>query len=54
MNFILTLLLALGLMAAPGTDRDDKAREGAFALTNARIVTVTSATRDGDPMGPPR
>jgi len=42
MNLILTLLLALGLMAAPGTDRDDKARQGAFALTNARIVTVTN------------
>ena len=38
-------MLALGLMAAPGTDRDDdKAREGVFALTNARIVTVTNGT----------
>ena len=42
MNLILTLLLALGLMAAPDTDRDDKARQGAFALINARIVTVTN------------
>ena len=32
-------------MAAPGADRDDdKAREGAVALTNARIVTVTNGT----------
>ena len=35
-------MLALGLMTVPGTDRDDKARQGVFALTNARIVTVTN------------
>ena len=46
MNFILTLILALGLMAAPGIDRDDDdtARKGTVALTNARIVTVTNGT----------
>ncbi len=46
MNLLLSIILALGLMAAPGTDRDDddKARQGAFALTNARIVTVTNGT----------
>ncbi len=43
MHLLLTLLLTLGLMAAPATPGDGlpKARQGTFALTNARIVTVT-------------
>ncbi|MFQ5569387.1 MAG: amidohydrolase family protein [Rhodothermales bacterium] len=47
MNFILTFFLTLGLLAAPSPDRVDEppaTREGTIALTNARIVTITSGT----------
>lgn len=44
MNLFLTLILALGfLLGTPdGPDDETKARRGTFALTNARIVTVTN------------
>lgn len=43
MNLLLSIFLALGLIAAPGVDRNnDDARADVFALTNARIVTVTN------------
>ncbi len=44
MNFFLTLLLALSLLADATPDGMEKARRGTFALTNARIVTVTNGT----------
>ncbi|MEM1096345.1 MAG: amidohydrolase family protein [Bacteroidota bacterium] len=43
MNLLLTLTLALGLWLGP-TDDDAKAKRGTYALTNARIVTVTNGT----------
>jgi len=43
MNLLLTLTLALGLWTGP-TDDDAKAKRGTYALTNARIVTVTNGT----------
>ena len=43
MNLFLSILLTLGLLAAPVSDPDENApREGIVALTNARIVTVTN------------
>ena len=43
MNLLLSIFLALGLLAAPASGPDDDAlREGIVALTNARIVTVTN------------
>ncbi|HMB89690.1 MAG TPA: amidohydrolase family protein [Rhodothermales bacterium] len=44
MNLLLTLILTLGfLLGTPdGPDDEAKARRGTFALTNARIVTVTN------------
>ena len=43
MNLFLSILLAVGLLAAPAADPDtDAPREGVVALTNARIVTVTN------------
>jgi hypothetical protein len=44
MNLFLTLILALGFLFGPpnGPDDETKARRGTFALTNARIVTVTN------------
>ena len=41
MNLFLSILLALGLLAAPFSE-PDAPREGTVALTNARIVTVTN------------
>lgn len=46
MNLFLSLLLALGFVLGPGDVAPDvdKPRQGTFALTNARIVTVTNGT----------
>lgn len=40
MNILLTIILALGLLGTP----TDKPQQGVYALTNARIVTVTNGT----------
>lgn len=42
MHLILSLFLALTLLSGGGRDGEPKARQGTFALTNARIVTVTN------------
>ncbi|GAB5521090.1 MAG: amidohydrolase family protein [Rhodothermales bacterium] len=44
MNLLLTLTLALGLWIAPHDGDERKAKRGTFALTNARIETVTNGT----------
>ena len=47
MNLLLSIFLALGLLAAPASGPDqDTPREGIVALTNARIVTVTNGVID--------
>lgn len=42
MHLILSFFLALTLLSGGGRDGEPKARQGTFALTNARIVTVTN------------
>jgi len=44
MNVLLIFFFALRLVIAPAPDDAAKARQGVFALTNARIVTVTNGT----------
>ena len=44
MNLLLTIVLALGLFVQQD---EAKARQGTFAVTNARIVTVTNGTIEG-------
>ena len=45
MNLFLSILLAVGLLAAPVAE-PEAPREGTVALTNARIVTVTNGVID--------
>lgn len=44
MHLLLTLLLSFGLLAGPSGNDEPKARQGLYALTNARIETVTNGT----------